>query len=74
MVRGAAQVAGRARLFARSQAVVHPAMVNGAVLTVGGRVALVMGFTVREGRVVAIDVPADVDRLGRLPMPRFENQ
>jgi RNA polymerase sigma-70 factor (ECF subfamily) len=32
-----------------------------------------MGFTVRDGMIVAIDVLADVDRLGRLELSEFES-
>ena len=69
VVRGAAAVAGRAILFSRPGATLHPALVNGAagvVVTVGGQPVSVMGFTVRDGRIVAIDVVADPDRLAAL--------
>jgi hypothetical protein len=75
VVRGAAAVAGRALRFARPEATVHPALVNGAagvVVTVGGRPLSVMGFTVKDGVIVAIDGLdglADADRLGRLDLP-----
>jgi RNA polymerase sigma factor (sigma-70 family) len=75
-VRGAAAVAGRALMFARPDAVVHPALVNGAagaVVTLGGRPVSVMGFTVRDGVIVVIDVLADVDRLGRLDLSGLES-
>jgi hypothetical protein len=64
---------GRPRvMFARPEATVHPALVNGAagvVVTVGGRPLSVMGFTVKDGVIVAIDGLADADRLGRLDLP-----
>ena len=69
MVRGATAVAGRAIMFSRPGATLHPALVNGAagvVVTVGGQPVSVMGFTVRDGRIVAIDVVADPDRLAAL--------
>jgi RNA polymerase sigma-70 factor (ECF subfamily) len=43
--------------------------VNGAagvVVTAGGRVVTVVGFTVVGGRIVEINVLADPERLGRL--------
>jgi RNA polymerase sigma factor (sigma-70 family) len=73
-VRGAGAVAGRAAMFARPDAVVHPALVNGAagvVVTVDGEAISVMGFTVRSGVIVAIDGIADADRLARLDLTAF---
>ena len=65
-VRGAAAVAqqfsGRAR-FAQ------PALVNGAVGAVwapGGRPRVVFGFTITRGKIVAIDLVADPERLRQL--------
>ncbi len=75
LLRGATAVAGRALMFARPAAVVHPALVNGAagaVITVDGRPVSVMGFTVRGELIVSIDVLADPDRLERLALPEFE--
>ncbi len=74
VIRGATAVAGRALMFARPDATVHPILVNGAagvVVTVAGRPFSVMGFTVRAGLIVAIDVLADIDRLARLDLPSF---
>jgi RNA polymerase sigma-70 factor, ECF subfamily len=64
-----AAVAGRALMFDRPAALVRPALVNGAagvVVTVGGRPASVMGFTVSGGRIVEINAIADSERLLRL--------
>jgi RNA polymerase sigma-70 factor (ECF subfamily) len=47
-------------------AVLHPALVNGAagvVVTVRGRPVTVMGFTITDGKIVAIDSLADPDRV-----------
>jgi RNA polymerase sigma factor (sigma-70 family) len=67
-VRGAAAVAdtfsGRARLA-------RPALVDGAAGAVwapGGRPRVVFGFTIRGGRIVAIDILADPERLRRLDL------
>jgi RNA polymerase sigma-70 factor (ECF subfamily) len=69
VVRGAAAVAGQARLFSRLAPFTRPALVNGAaglVAAPGGRTFAVMGFTIRGGKIVEIDVLADPDRLRRL--------
>jgi RNA polymerase sigma-70 factor (ECF subfamily) len=69
--RGAAAVAGRATFYADPARVVVPATVNGAagvVIFLAGRPLSVMGFTVVDGVVVAIDVLADPGRLARLDL------
>ncbi|GAA4561793.1 sigma-70 family RNA polymerase sigma factor [Planotetraspora kaengkrachanensis] len=76
VTRGAAAIAGRALMFAHPDATVRPALVNGAagaVVVVSGRPVSVMGFTVRDGVIVAIDVLADLDRLGRLDLSGLES-
>ncbi len=67
-VRGAAAVAeqfsGRARAA-------QPALVDGAVGAVwapGGRPRVVFGFTITGGKIVAIDILADPERLGQLDL------
>ena len=68
---GAVAVANRARMFADAVREVHPATVNGAagvVITVDGRPTSVMGFTVVAGRIAAIDVLGDPERLARLDL------
>jgi hypothetical protein len=65
--RGAEAVALQARGF--PGALVTPALVNGAagaVITVRGRPIAVLGFTVVEGRIVAIDGIADPERVRRV--------
>ncbi|EFC81059.1 sigma-70 family RNA polymerase sigma factor [Parafrankia sp. EUN1f] len=72
VVRGAAAVARRALMFARPDAAVHPVLVHGeagVVVTVAGTPVSVMGFAVRVGTIVAIDVLADPARLERLHLP-----
>jgi RNA polymerase sigma-70 factor, ECF subfamily len=69
LVHGAEPVAARAIMFARPAAVVRPALVNGVagvVVTLDDRPVSVMAFTVRGGRIVAIDALADPDRLDGL--------
>jgi len=72
VVRGAAEVAGRAITFSQPGARLHPVLVNGdpgVVAVLDGELLSVMAFTVANGRVVAIDVLADPDRLARLDLP-----
>ncbi len=70
-VRGADAVAGRARQFAHPQREVRPATINGtagALILERGRPQSLMAFTVTGGRVAAIDVLADPERLERLDL------
>jgi RNA polymerase sigma-70 factor (ECF subfamily) len=69
LVRGATAVAGRALLFAQPGGSSEHALVNGAAGVVtrrDGRLVAVLGFTITHGRIVAIDVLADPERLSRL--------
>jgi ketosteroid isomerase-like protein len=69
VVRGAETVASQALLFRRPDAVLLPALVNGAagvVVTVGGRPFAVMGFTVVDGKILEIDAIADAERVRRV--------
>jgi RNA polymerase sigma-70 factor (ECF subfamily) len=75
VVRGAETVAGRALTFARLSPHVRPVLVNGAagvIVAPHGRPFSVMGFTVAERKVIAIDVLADVDRLNELDLGSFD--
>jgi RNA polymerase sigma factor (sigma-70 family) len=66
VVRGAATVAERALTFAQLSPFVRPALVNGAagvVVAPRGRPFSVMGFTVRNGKIVEIDALADPERV-----------
>jgi RNA polymerase sigma factor (sigma-70 family) len=68
---GAASVAKLARGYAGPEREVRAATVNGAagaVVFVGGRATAVMGFVVRGGRVAAIDVLADLERIAKLDL------
>jgi RNA polymerase sigma-70 factor (ECF subfamily) len=76
VVRGAQTVAGRAISFSQPSARLRPALVNGAagvVVVVDGRPVSVMGFTVTGGKIVAIDVLVDSDRLGRLDLTALDD-
>jgi RNA polymerase sigma factor (sigma-70 family) len=68
-VHGARNVASRAATFGGLSPFVRPALVNGSagvVVAAGGTALSVMAFTVTHGRIVAIDVLADPDRLASL--------
>jgi RNA polymerase sigma factor (sigma-70 family) len=71
VLHGASAVAGQALTYARLSPFVRPALVNGAagvVVAPRGRPFSVMGFTVRDGRIVAIDSLADPERLRQLDL------
>jgi RNA polymerase sigma-70 factor, ECF subfamily len=64
-------VAEQALTFSRLSRFARPALVNGAagVVTAHGRKPYaVMGFTVRRGRIVEIDILADPARLRQLDL------
>jgi RNA polymerase sigma-70 factor (ECF subfamily) len=71
VVRGAANVAGQAMLFSRLDIDVRPALVNGAVGTVTlreGQPFAIAGFTIRNRRIVKMDILADPERLAELDL------
>jgi RNA polymerase sigma factor (sigma-70 family) len=71
VVRGAANVARQASAFSRLDVDIRPALVNGAVGTVtlrDGRPFSIAGFTIRNGRIVEMDVLADPEQLSRLDL------
>jgi RNA polymerase sigma-70 factor (ECF subfamily) len=73
-LRGAGAVAGQAITGERFAPYVHPALINGAagvVVAAKGRLLSVMGFTVAHGRIVAIDVLWDPDRLADVDLSRW---
>ena len=68
---GAEAVARRALLFAQFNLLTHPALVNGvagAVTTRDGVPFSVGAFTVRGGKIVALDILADPERLRDLDL------
>jgi RNA polymerase sigma factor (sigma-70 family) len=73
-VRGAAAVAGQALTFSKfvRSARTRPALVNGGAGVVSwspeGQLFSVMGFTVRHGKIVEIDILADPTRLRQLEL------
>jgi RNA polymerase sigma factor (sigma-70 family) len=70
-VRGAEVVAGQSLHYSRLGLVMHPALVNGVpggVTTRDGKPFSVGAFTVRGGKIVAIDILADRERLRQLDL------
>nr|WP_198653829.1 RNA polymerase sigma factor SigJ [Actinocorallia populi] len=68
---GARTVAAQAVTFGGLSPFARPALINGAagvVVIAQGRPLSVMGFTVVDARIAAIDVIADPDRLARLDL------
>jgi RNA polymerase sigma factor (sigma-70 family) len=70
VVRGAPAVAKGALGFSRRARFAQPALVNGTVGVVAprGRLFVVLGLTVRRGKIVEIDVVADPARLRQLDL------
>ena len=71
VVRGAANVARQALAFSRLDIEVRPALVNGTVGAVtlrDGRPFAIAGVTIRNRRIVEMDVFADPERLSRLDL------
>lgn len=65
-VRGAEEVAGQAIRFSSRAPLAEHVLVNGAagvIVEEAGRVVSLIGFTVVKGRVVAMDILADSERL-----------
>jgi RNA polymerase sigma-70 factor (ECF subfamily) len=70
-LQGAHAVAGQAKGFDRFAGSVRPVLVNGAVgavVATRGRALSVMAFTVSNGRIAAVDVLFDPDRLAALDL------
>lgn len=70
-VRGASAVAKLGFSFSGDGWFVHPVLVNGSaglVVTRAGRAFSVLGFTVRGGNIVQIDILADPERLRLLDL------
>src|SRR5215211_1392483 len=75
-VRGAAAVAGQALTYSRLGLVMQPALINGAAGVVSirdGQPFSVGGVTVRDGKIVEIDILADPARLRRLNLTILDN-
>jgi hypothetical protein len=69
LVRGATAVAGQARRFAHLSRQAQPVLVNGGpgfLVTRDDQPVALVGMTVRDGKIVEIDILADPERLLRL--------
>lgn len=72
LVRGAREVAGQSLLFRHFAPYARVALVGdavGVVNVVDGRLVSVMAVTVAGGRVVALDILADEERVAALDVP-----
>ena len=77
VVRGGPTVAGRAAMFARPDAVIRHVLIDGAAavtVTVDGVVISLMAFTVRDGRIAAIDGLVDPPRLAGLDLAMTDDE
>ena len=75
LVRGAEAVAGQAVMFRSVAVSSRLVLVNGAVGVItllDGKPMGVMGVTVADGRIVAVDILADPERLARLDLSALE--
>ncbi|MFF4429650.1 sigma-70 family RNA polymerase sigma factor [Streptomyces sp. NPDC001513] len=73
---GAAEVASQAITFARFAAAAHPVLVNGlpgVVAVADGRAISVMAFTIQDGRITALDILTDPERLARIYLSILES-
>jgi RNA polymerase sigma-70 factor (ECF subfamily) len=71
VVHGAATVARQAIGFSRLDIEVRPALVNGAAGTVtvrDGKPFAIAGFTIRNRRIVEMDILADPERLRQIDL------
>jgi RNA polymerase sigma factor (sigma-70 family) len=71
VLRGADAVAAHTATYSKLYPFVRPALVNGAagaVVAPRGRLLSVMGFTVSDGRITAIDALVDPKRLAQLEL------
>ncbi|GAA3419893.1 RNA polymerase sigma factor SigJ [Streptosporangium vulgare] len=75
VITGARNVAEQALTFGRLSPFARPALVNGAagVVVAHGRPLSVMAFTVTDGRILAIDVLSDPERLDRLDLTALDD-
>lgn len=69
--RGAQDVASQAITFARIAEAARPVLINGSpgvVSVAEGRVVSVMAFTIRGGRITALDILTDPERIAELDL------
>ncbi|MBT2488251.1 sigma-70 family RNA polymerase sigma factor [Streptomyces sp. ISL-96] len=76
LVRGARAVVVQALTFSRFSMYSRPALVNGAfglVTGLDGQTFSVMHFTIRDGKIVEINILADRDRLSGIELPVLDD-
>ena len=74
LIRGADTVARGSLAAVHPAATFHPVLVNGnagVVIAVQERPVAVLGFTVRDGRIAAIDVVNEPERIAALDLPNL---
>ncbi|GAB3251346.1 sigma-70 family RNA polymerase sigma factor family protein [Arthrobacter pigmenti] len=72
LLRGAETVAGQAVTYGQLAPFVRPVLVNGVagvIVAPAGKPGSIMAFTVRDDRIISIDVLADPERLKHLALP-----
>ena len=72
LVRGAATIAKQAVMYRALHAERHPVLVNGAagaLITRNGEPITLFAFTVRDGRIVRLDILGDPARLAAISVP-----
>ncbi len=75
LTRGAETVASRAMAFAQPTGNLEPVLVNGAVgvvVMLDGQPFSIMGFTVSNDKIIAIDALADPERIARLDLSALD--
>ena len=73
LVRGAAEVAGQARMYRAAGLRARFAVVNGGpgiISVIDGRLTAVLAFTIADGLIVEIDILADPQRVATLDFAR----
>jgi RNA polymerase sigma-70 factor (ECF subfamily) len=76
VIHGSREVAGQAVLAARLAPFVRPALINGTagvVVVTGNRVQSIMAFTVLRGRIAAIEVLLDPERLAAVDISALKD-
>jgi hypothetical protein len=77
VVRGAAAVAGQAAAYSGAARFTHPVLVNGApgfVVLAGENPFAVGGFTVRDGKIVEMDILGDPERLRKIDLSFLDRE
>ncbi len=76
LVRGAEAVASQARMYSQLAPLARPVLVNGApgvIAIVDGVPFSIIDFTVRDGKVIEMNILADPDRLSQIDLSAFSD-